>query len=84
MDRLFHWAILLQDVPGSAIKVGDRGVIVDELPFSTVHQELGYTIEVFQSGETLDIVSVPASWVKVLPEVWGQTEGATRSKAITN
>jgi hypothetical protein len=74
MTKLFHWAILLQDIPDSAVRRGDRGVIVDELPFSTVHQEVGYILEIYRSGETLDVVSVPASWVQVSPEVWGQSE----------
>lgn len=84
MNELFHWVVLLRDVPNSAVKIGDRGVMVDELPFSTMHQEAGYTVEVFQSGETLDVVSVPISWVKVLPEVWGQIENAPRSQSTVN
>lgn len=74
MNGLFHWVILLRDVPDTLVKMSDRGVIVDELPFSVVHQEAGYTIEVFRAGETFDVVSVPISWVRVLPEVWGQAE----------
>ena len=74
IDSLFHWVVLLRDVPNCAVKVGDRGVIVDELPFSEVHQESGYTIEVFRQGETVEVVSVPAAWVEVLPEVWGQKD----------
>ncbi|PSB18202.1 DUF4926 domain-containing protein [Phormidesmis priestleyi ULC007] len=54
---LFHWAILQRDVPESAAVTGDRGVIVDELPFSQALQESGYTIEVFQQGKTLDVVA---------------------------
>ncbi|KAM3102464.1 hypothetical protein ACKFKF_03695 [Phormidesmis sp. 146-12] len=73
-DALFHWVVLLRDVPDGAVRVGDRGVIVDVLPFSEVHQELGYTIEVFRQGETVEVVSVPVSWVEVLPEVWGQKD----------
>ncbi len=76
-DMLFHWVILRRDVPESAAVMGDRGVIVDELPFSQVLQESGYTIEVFRQGKTLDVVSVPRSWVKVLAEVWGQAEVST-------
>ena len=70
-QSLFHWCILLQPVPASLIQKGDRAIIVDELPFTSFYQECGYAIEVFQNGETIDVVSVPQSWVKVLPEVWG-------------
>ncbi|GAP95957.1 DUF6883 domain-containing protein [Leptolyngbya sp. NIES-2104] len=73
-DVLFHWVVMLRDVPESGVKVGDRGVIVDELPFSEEHQETGYTIEVFRQGETVAVVSVPVSWGNVLPEVWGQKD----------
>ena len=37
-------------------------------------KEDGYIIEVFKDGETLDVVSVPVSWVKLLPEKWGQIQ----------
>jgi hypothetical protein len=41
----------------------------------TVRQaEAGYALEVFREGETVDVVSVPVSWVTLLPEVWGQGE----------
>jgi hypothetical protein len=73
--------IVLQDVPESLTVSGEhevqrsfRAVIVDELPFSETLQESGYTIEVFRQGETVEVLSVPASWVKVLPEVWGKSE----------
>jgi hypothetical protein len=70
-QSLFHWCVLLQSVPESLVNKGDRAVIVDDLPFTSFYQECGYAIEVFRDGETIDVVSVPESWVKVLPEVWG-------------
>ena len=70
-QSLFHWCVLLQPVPETLIQKGDRAVIVDELPFTGFYQECGYAIEVFRNGETIDVVSVPQSWVKVLSEVWG-------------
>lgn len=33
-------------------------------------------LEVFEQGETLDVIAVPTSWVTLLPEVWGQADGA--------
>jgi hypothetical protein len=74
-DVLFRWVVLKQDVPNSLVKVGDRAVIVDALP-ATANQSEGYTLEVFRQGETLDVVSVPVSWVTLLPEVWGQSDAS--------
>lgn len=74
-DILFRWAVLKRDVPDSAVKAGDRAVIVDALP-ATAKQTEGYTLEVFKQGETLDVVSVPVSWVTLLPEVWGQSDAS--------
>jgi hypothetical protein len=74
-DVLFRWVVLKQDVPNSLVKVGDRAVIVDALP-ATANQSEGYTLEVFRQGETLDVVSVPVSWVTLLAEVWGQSDAS--------
>lgn len=76
-DVLFHWVVLLQDVPNSDVKHGDRAVIVDLLAPSSSQLEAGYTLEVFRNGETIEVVSVPISWVRLLPEVWGQREIST-------
>ncbi|XGV97026.1 MAG: DUF4926 domain-containing protein [Leptolyngbya sp. BL-A-14] len=75
-DALFHWVVLNQDVPDTVVKAGDRAVIVDRLPATAKQPEPGYVLEVFEQGETLDVVSVPSSWVTLLPEVWGQADGA--------
>ncbi len=68
---LFQWVVLTQDVPNSQVKTGDRGVVVDHLPPNSTQREPGYAIEVFQDGETLDVVSVPGTWLDALPETWG-------------
>ncbi|MGV0028368.1 DUF4926 domain-containing protein [Phormidesmis priestleyi] len=71
---LFQWVVFNRDVPDSFVKVGDRAVVVDHLPPSSSQVEPGYTLEVFKAGETLDVVSVPISWVTPLPEVWGKND----------
>ena len=73
-ENLFQWVELNQDVPRSLVKKGARGVIVETLKSMHLHKEDGYIIEVFQDGETLDVVSVPVSWVTLLPEKWGQIQ----------
>ncbi|PSF36043.1 DUF4926 domain-containing protein [Aphanothece hegewaldii CCALA 016] len=70
--ELFQWVELKQDVLDSLVKQGDRGVIVDHLQPTKTQKEAGYTIEVFKNGETLDLISVPISWVTLLPEFWGK------------
>lgn len=75
---LFQWVILNQDVPNTSVKAGDRAVVVDHLQPTQSQSEAGYTLEVFREGETLDVISVPISWVTVLPEVWGQFQVASR------
>lgn len=77
---LFQWVLFKQDVRDSVVKAGDRGVVVDLLPPNPMQAEIGYTLEVFREGETLDVVSVPASWVKLLPEMWGKSIPNTASK----
>lgn len=76
-DALFHWVLLKQDVPDSLVKVGDRALIVDYLPSTPKQPEPGYILEVFRAGETVDVVSVPVSWVTLLSEVWGQPESVS-------
>ena len=71
---LFQWVVLTRDIPNSSVKAGDRGVVVDCLPPNKNQTEPGYTIEVFKDGETLDVVSVPSSWIMLLAKQWGQTE----------
>jgi hypothetical protein len=73
-EALFHWVVLLRDVPGTEVRSGDRAVIVDLLAASAEGREAGYSIEVFRDGQTVDVVSVPVSWVTVGAEVWGKVE----------
>jgi hypothetical protein len=75
---LFQWVELKQDVPNSPVKAGNRGVVLDHLRPTKTQQEPGYILEVFKDGETLDVVSVPVSWVNLLPESWGSIEHDTR------
>ncbi|EAZ91697.1 hypothetical protein [Crocosphaera chwakensis] len=72
--QLFQWVELKYDVPNSLVKKGDKGVVLDYLKPTKKQSEPGYNLEVFRDGETLDIVSVPISWVIPLPEIWGETE----------
>jgi hypothetical protein len=75
---LFQWVELKQDVPNSPVKAGNRGVVLDHLRPTKTQQEPGYILEVFKDGETLDVFSVPVSWVNLLPESWGSIEHDTR------
>ncbi|GBF80414.1 DUF4926 domain-containing protein [Aphanothece sacrum] len=70
--KLFQWVELKQDVPDSPVKKGDRGVVLDYLKPTKRQSEPGYNLEVFKDGETLDVVSVPISWVIPLSKVWGE------------
>ncbi|WP_107669960.1 DUF4926 domain-containing protein [Cyanothece sp. BG0011] len=72
--QLFQWVELKFDVPNSLVKKGDKGVVLDYLKPTKKQSEAGYNLEVFRDGETLDVISVPISWVIPLPEIWGETE----------
>lgn len=71
---LFQWVVINQDVPDSLVQKGDKGVVLDHLLPTKNQPEAGYTVEVFKDGKTLDVISVPISWVTPLPEIWGKTE----------
>ncbi|MEH2291750.1 hypothetical protein [Nostoc sp.] len=75
---LFQWVELKHNVPNSPVKAGDRGVVLDHLRPTKTQQEPGYILEIFKDSETLDVVSVPISWVNPLPETWGNIEHDTR------
>lgn len=83
-DALFHWVLLKQDVPNSLVRAGDRAVIVDNLSPTPKQPEPGYILEVFKAGETVDVVSVPVSWVKLLSEVWGQPESVSSETSLSS
>jgi hypothetical protein len=78
---LFQWVELKQDVPNNLVKAGNRGVVLDHLNPTKTQPEPGYILEVFENGETLDVVSVPISWVNPLPETWGNVEYDARQTA---
>ncbi|MEA5618544.1 DUF4926 domain-containing protein [Cronbergia sp. UHCC 0137] len=75
---LFQWVELKQDVPNSPVKAGNKGVILDHLNPTKTQPEEGYILEVFEDGETLDVVYVPISWVNPLLECWGNIENDTK------
>ena len=77
---LFHWVILNRDVPDSLVKVGDHGVVVDCLPPNQKQSEPGYAIEIFRDGETLDVISVPTSWVTLSSKNLDKPNVITRTK----
>jgi hypothetical protein len=64
--ELFQWVELLKDVPETDFHQGDQGVIVELLEPNENEPETGYLLEIFQDGETLDVIAVPASWTKLL------------------
>ena len=61
---LFQSVELSQDVPNTKFHQGDRGVIVELLEPNENEPEAGYLLEMFQNGETLDVIAVPISWAK--------------------
>ncbi len=75
---LFQWVELKQDVPNSPVKTRNKGVFLYHLNPTTSQPEPGYILEVFEDGETLDVASVPISWVNPLPESWGSVEYNTK------
>lgn len=79
---LFQWVELKQDVPDSPVKKGNCGVVLDHLHPTNNQKEPGYTLEVFQDGETLDVISVPISWVTPLPKMWGFAASASTSESV--
>lgn len=69
-SEMFQWVEFKQDVPDRLVKQGDRGVILDYLSPNNQQKEAGYTIEVFKDGKTLDVISIPISWVISLSMWW--------------
>ncbi len=58
---LFSRVILSVDLPEEQMMAGDMGTIVEHHPASTAYPE-GYEVEFFAgNGETLAVVSVPAT-----------------------
>jgi hypothetical protein len=68
--KLYQRVALAQDLPEHGLRRGDVAVIVEHLPPTPEsHGEEGYALEIFNAlGETLDVVLVPASAIKLLTE----------------
>ncbi len=66
--ELFQWVKLSQDVPGTSFKQGDEGVVVECLEANENTQESGYLLEMFQDGETVDVIAVPTAWTKKIKQ----------------
>ncbi len=59
--KLFSRVILAKDFPDENLVAGDMGTVVEYHPATTNYPE-GYEVEFFAgNGETLAVVSVPAS-----------------------
>lgn len=74
MERfgLFQWVMLARDVPGTLVQARDRAIVTEQIEPADDTTELAYTLEVFRDGETLAMVTVPASWVRPYAKVWDQ------------
>jgi len=60
----FDRVVLTRDLPDEGLRAGDVGVIVEHYP-ATAEVPEGYELEVFAaSGQTLAVVSVPATFVR--------------------
>ena len=62
--ELFQSVELTQVVPGTPFHAGDLGIVVEYLEPNENEPEAGYLLEMFQNGETLDVIAVPISWAK--------------------
>jgi hypothetical protein len=63
--QLFSRVILAKDLPEEGLVTGDMGTIVEHHP-ATKHYPEGYEVEFFSgNGETIAVVSVPASALRV-------------------
>jgi hypothetical protein len=61
---VYQRVVLTEDLPQEGLYAGDVGVIVEEYPARADGPE-GYELEVFAaSGQTIAVVSVPASGVR--------------------
>ena len=65
---LYQRVVLTQDLPTEGLRAGDVGVIVEHYPARPDVPE-GYELEVFAAnGQTVAVVSVPASAVREATE----------------
>ena len=62
---LFDRAVLMKDLPADGLRAGDVGVVVEHYDARGDSPE-GYELEFFSArGETVAVVSVPATAVRV-------------------
>lgn len=68
--KLYQRVALTTDLPEHGLCHGDVAVVVEHLPGTEATQgEEGYALEVYNAlGETIDVVMVPASAVKLLTD----------------
>jgi hypothetical protein len=65
---LYRRVVLTQDLPDDGLRIGDVGLIVEHYAARADVPE-GYELEVFAaSGQTIAVVSVPASAVREATE----------------
>lgn len=65
---LYQRVVLTQDLPKEGLRAGDVGVIIEHYPGRADVPE-GYELEVFAAnGQTVAVVSVPASAVREATE----------------
>ena len=65
---LYQRAVLTQDLPDEGLRAGDVGVVVEHYSARADVPE-GYELEVFAAnGQTIAVVSVPASAVRAATE----------------
>ena len=63
--QLFDRAVLMKDLPEESLRAGDVGVVVEHYEARGDSPE-GYELEFFSArGETVAVVSVPATAVRV-------------------
>ena len=68
MFEMFERVVLAQDLPADGVKAADVGVIVEAHPAIAEVPE-GYESEIFAAnGETLAVVSVPATCIRKATE----------------
>lgn len=64
--ELYHPVALRRDLPEHNLKEGDVATLIDRVPHPSGGED-GYILEVFNAvGESLKVIAVPSSDVKVL------------------
>jgi len=66
MPELYQEVALTRDLPEHQLRAGDVAMLVDRVPHPTGGEE-GYVLEVFNAvGDSIAVVTVPASAVEAL------------------